>query len=674
MKRFVFILGTFASLTMAYSQPPLESRKLVDSLENALATHPSDSLRSRAAYHLAEYWADQDSNKAKSYLEKGWKLAGRSHYMRACHLYYVGKVYLITAPEKSEQAFLDADSILNVHKLTFKTAYTLRAAIWYNYAVLLQRKDDTESVIRIFLEKVIPYTRSAGLYNELPRMYLSIGSLFANESEYEKAGIHIGHALSMLDSAEVRDVLRLSIYIAAVDNFAIRGRLDEAEKYHKKVPALIGDNLESLYYLRHLLNEARLRIEQKSYGNALVAINRGSALAAQLKDSLTQESFLHEKFRALYFLNRYKEARDVLLPLAEAGHTPFSRTKMIYYRNLSETYEKLGDFNEAYRWLKTYSTVADSLNEARLTEKIYQMEAKFQHAESQHEIALLKAKKTEAEWEAKMNRIFTWGLCLGCAAILVIACISAAYYRKEKRLGEQMAINHEQQVKELEQNKQLAVTKALLDGEERERKRIARDLHDGLGGMLAAVKINLSGWAASLPEKSFGTGLDNVIRQLDSSVAELRRTARNMMPEALFKFGLEAALRDQCDAYTRAGINVDFQPFDLTNTNSRPLQITVYRIVQELLSNAVRHGKATNIVVQCSQNERDFIIAVEDNGIGFDKTKLEKNDGIGLSTIKSRVSYYLGKLELISAPGEGTTVHIELHDHEEGFDPNRISG
>lgn len=96
--------------------------------------------------------------------------------------------------------------------------------------------------------------------------------------------------------------------------------------------------------------------------------------------------------------------------------------------------------------------------------------------------------------------------------------------------------------------------------------------------------------------------------------------------------------------------------------------------MQELLSNAVRHGKATNIVVQCSQSGSDFLIAVEDNGMGFDKTIGKQKNGIGLSNIKSRVSYYKGEMELITSPGEGTTVHIELHDHEEGYYPDRIGG
>src|SRR5690606_10422683 len=127
-------------------------------------------------------------------------------------------------------------------------------------------------------------------------------------------------------------------------------------------------------------------------------------LATRLNNSLQRESFLNEKSKALYEQGKYREEKDILVGLAESPVTPLIGTKMIFYQNLSEVYEKLADFKPAYRWLKRYSTVADSLNDARLKEKIFQLEAKFQNAASRHEITSLKAQKSEAELEAKNNQ------------------------------------------------------------------------------------------------------------------------------------------------------------------------------------------------------------------------------------------------------------------------------
>src|SRR5690606_29975903 len=111
--------------------------------------------------------------------------------------------------------------------------------------------------------------------------------------------------------------------------------------------------------------------------------------------------------------------------------TPLIGTKMIFYHNVSEVYEKLADFKSAYRWLKTYSTIADSLNDARLKEKIFQLEAKFQNAESKHEIVSLKAQKSKAELEAKNNQLFASVLALSCFVLLLVAIFSIIYYREQ---------------------------------------------------------------------------------------------------------------------------------------------------------------------------------------------------------------------------------------------------
>lgn len=200
----------------------------------------------------------------------------------------------------------------------------------------------------------------------------------------------------------------------------------------------------------------------------------------------------------------------------------------------------------------------------------------------------------------------------------------------------------------------------MLEGEERERKRVARELHDGLGGMLSGMRINLSGWAAGHEEIAQDQNLHKVITQLDSSVSELRRIARNMMPETLLKFGLEIALKDLSEFYMRDHIHIDFQAFSIQENLPLTVQINIYRIVQEILTNAIRHAQAGNIVLQCSQDENNFFITIEDDGKGFDTAMLSAKKGMGLDNVKNRVEYLKGKTEIISSPGEGTTVNIEL--------------
>ena len=231
-------------------------------------------------------------------------------------------------------------------------------------------------------------------------------------------------------------------------------------------------------------------------------------------------------------------------------------------------------------------------------------------------------------------------------------------------MAQQQQQLYKKELKEIEQVAQLKVYDAMLQGQEQERNRVARDLHDGLGGMLAGVKLKLSAIAGKEEIKKTDMELYKVITQLDQSVSELRRIARNMMPETLLQLGLEPALKDLCSSLETPGLKIDFEAPGLGSHIPQPAQITIYRIIQELLSNALRHAQAKNILVQCTQNEGHVFITVEDDGIGFDVNKSAGKNGIGLSNIKSRVEFLKGKFEIHSAPGEGTTVNIEVNTNE----------
>jgi signal transduction histidine kinase len=317
--------------------------------------------------------------------------------------------------------------------------------------------------------------------------------------------------------------------------------------------------------------------------------------------------------------------------------------------------------SEAYKWSSSYSKLSDSLYESRLKERMDAMEVKYRNAENQKRIAILEKEKQGALLNAKNNRLNNWLLAAISLGLLIIALIFIFYYRNGKKLLKQKIINHQQQLIELEQRQRITAINAMLSGEEKERTRIARDLHDGLGGTLAGIRINLSGWIAANEVRKEDAGLHQVIIQLDHSVNELRRIAHNMMPETLLKFGLEIALKDLCESFMTNDVRIDFQTFGIEKSIPTSIQITVYRIIQEIMANAVRHAKATNIVLQCSQNDTTVFITAEDNGVGFDPNTLNTIMGMGLTNIKNRVDYLNGKLEIESGVNEGTTINIELN-------------
>jgi signal transduction histidine kinase len=144
-------------------------------------------------------------------------------------------------------------------------------------------------------------------------------------------------------------------------------------------------------------------------------------------------------------------------------------------------------------------------------------------------------------------------------------------------------------------------------------------------------------------------------------MTELRTIASNMMPASLLQLGLKVALKDLCESFISENLNIDFQCIGLKDNIPVDKQVTIYRIVQELLNNVVRHARAKNVLLQCSQYDDSFMITIEDDGVGFEPESLNEKKGMGMTNIKARVAYLNGKFEIMSSDGQGTSINIEVN-------------
>jgi signal transduction histidine kinase len=215
----------------------------------------------------------------------------------------------------------------------------------------------------------------------------------------------------------------------------------------------------------------------------------------------------------------------------------------------------------------------------------------------------------------------------------------------------------------LEKDRQLVAVDSLLKGQEEERSRLAKDLHDGLGGLLSGVKFSLSNMKDNLivtPDNMavFERSLD----MIDTSIKELRRVAHNMMPEMLIKFGLDEALKEYCNSINATKlVAVKYQSFGMDVRPDSSKEIIIYRIIQELLNNVLKHAAATEVLVQLMKEEKRLSVVVEDNGKGFDTAILETNKGAGWTNIRSRVDYLQGHMDIKSEAEKGTTITIDVN-------------
>jgi len=195
----------------------------------------------------------------------------------------------------------------------------------------------------------------------------------------------------------------------------------------------------------------------------------------------------------------------------------------------------------------------------------------------------------------------------------------------------------------------------MIEGQESERKRIAQDLHDGLGGLLATIKVKFGIIQREIENLESMNVYQQTSNMIDDACTEVRKIAHNMMPDSLTKLGLVEAVRDIAEYATDIQIkiiNLGTHPFTETQ------QIMLYRVIQEFLNNSRKHANPDQIIVQFSSNEKHNIIYLEDDGNGFDLNETILKKGLGLKSMESRVNFLGGRFDLDSTQGIGTTLEI----------------
>lgn len=345
-----------------------------------------------------------------------------------------------------------------------------------------------------------------------------------------------------------------------------------------------------------------------------------------------------------------KALQSIRLAESLAIENKLASHQLFVNSTFAEIYKETGNYKEAFNYLQKYMIQDDSLNSKVLKSKLQESDAKFQSSEKDREILLLEKSKFK-------QRTFIYALGSIIGGLLLFSFLMYRNYTSRKRISEQKIV-------QLQQEKKLDAAQNMLQGEETERTRLAKDLHDGLGGMLSGIKHSFTTMKGNLvmtPEnhQAFERSLD----MLDSSIREMRRVAHNMMPEALVRFGLDTALSDFCNDINQSGaLQVNYQSIGMEGvTLDQTTSITLYRIVQELINNTMKHARATTAIVQITKSEELLSVTVEDDGKGFDTSILKTNKGIGWINIQNRVDFLKGKLDIRSRTGEGTSVQIELN-------------
>jgi len=354
--------------------------------------------------------------------------------------------------------------------------------------------------------------------------------------------------------------------------------------------------------------------------------------------------------KVYYEKKDYRRSIEYLLEAYNNGiknKTPFLSLESCEY--LVKAYEKLKQLDKSLSYQKLYSQINDSLLSEKMGEQLAEMQVKYETEKKEKAIEHLDKEnnKKELELAKRKNQL----LIISSVSVGVLLVLIAFYFYHDAKQQKQI-VHKEKELNRLKVRKQKEIIETIIKTEEKERKKIAADLHDGLGQILTAAKINL----ANLNSEE----LKGVTELVNSALYESKAMALNLMPLTLKENGLTESIRHICTKGNKPGEQeISFSAHNVPEKLEPIVEINTYRICQELLNNALKYSKASKIFLQLFCRDNKLIIQIEDNGVGFDKTGV-KQDSLGMNTLKERVALLSGEIEIESAPNKGTNIFIEL--------------
>lgn len=492
--------------------------------------------------------------------------------------------------------------------------------------------------------------------NALLIAYFNMAFIYIDMQEWNKAYEYLTKSISYGPGARNKDQLLQSCSRAAAICFKT-GKANEGKKLLSKIDTLFQSNTTPLGEIYYYNAYGEYFLYSKQPQKALEMQLRGFAKSKEFKDPYYIVDEAWEIGRIYLRLNNTQEGIKYLQLSIDSGKAYNYLPKIRFILNeWCNYYDNIGDYKKASALKSDLLNFTDSLITLQNHNRVLLYDARYQSEKKEAIIRQLETEKKIQQLTIKQQNTFNYLLGGGAITLLVISLLSYRNYRQKQRI-------QEQRITELEIEKQLTVTEAVLKGEAQERTRLAKDLHDGLGGMLSGIKYSLNTMKGNLVmSQDNSQAFERSLDMLDSSIREMRRVAHNMMPEALVKFGLDTALKDFCFDINQSGvINLVYQSIGLENTlPSQTVSITIYRIVQEILSNTLKHANARTAIVQLTKNGQLLTVTVEDDGKGFDTSAQHYSKGIGLMNIQNRIEFIKGHLDLQSSPGEGTSYHMEF--------------
>ncbi|MEL7270924.1 MAG: sensor histidine kinase [Bacteroidota bacterium] len=523
-----------------------------------------------------------------------------------------------------------------------------KSQIYNNLALIHYKKLQRDKSITYNLEAI---KLQSGNFEELSKSYYNLSCTYIDAGLTEKALEYLKKAYDASKKAGRPDVLNAAaINLASINldnkNFSeVKYYLNVSDSLYQKNKnpsngylnhifwGFYYDDLKDYINAKERFSKARkIAIEMNNHYFTL----ESTGLLARNEFKLGKTSNANSLFQA--FDNLYVTSPEPILGLDN-------------YHVWADSEASLNNFKKAYGIKNKWVVIKDSIYQKEKRQILIDSEKKYETEKKERAIAeqQVTIKEQELDLAQKQRQIAIWGGLGGILALLLGASFWTGKERQKRKEQEIVSLKSRQEVVRLE---------ALVSGEEKERVRLAQDLHDGINGDLSVIKFKIDGVDKRKLPKATHEGLDQALVMLDNAIDQVRRISHNLAPPSLQNFNLTEAIKQYASKMQSThSVQIDFETFGDMPHFSSDQETALYRIVQELLNNIIKHAEAKETLIQLNHTEEHTELVIEDDGKGFD-TKISKN-GIGLQNIASRVAFLKGNLNIESS-GEGSTFTITL--------------
>jgi two-component system, NarL family, sensor kinase len=650
MKNLIYTFFLMFSVSLSDAQTPMN----LDSLLKLLPETKNDTNTVDLFINIGQQYETSQPEIAKQYYRSAGKLSRKLEYPVGYCRYAANYTAVLNM-----QGNYDSSLVINLEALNVAEKWGDKMWItkmYFNIGNVYNYKTEYETALTYYL-KVVPYFEETGNKTNMAMIFDVMQTLYQNIKDYQKAIYYGEKALALFQDEYSNSRGNALINLSISYLYTTPSQPEKAMKGFREVLEIARMNQNSYLESIALLNMADYYYRANDLENAKPLYEQALELNTKIED--VEGMCISMRGLSYYQLykNNYPEAEILIRKVMSlASENNLLKEMQEAYSSLSELAFAKHDYAEYRHYLKLKDSVTTIIFNDEMLRVTRDIESKYETEKKQARILLL-------EKDKKIQFIYIAGLIAIILLLFIIGVIYSRNLNRKRLLIEKDTEIKAQRISELEKEKQLVATQSLLAGEEIERTRLAGDLHDGLGGLLTGVKLKLS----SMKENSIITSdnlahFNHALDLLDTSIAEMRRVAHNLMPETLMHYGLQTAVNDFIKQVEPDGLPViRFSLFGDDLRYEKELEISVYRITQELVNNALKHAAARQIDVQLFTEKNRISVQVIDDGKGFD-TEIAKNvkTSKGLKNINDRITAFNGHLEILSEPGKGTECTLEF--------------